>query len=142
MSANKTIATDVDPVDFLAKAEPARRREDGLVLLELFGRVTGFPAVMWGDSIVGFGRYHYRYKTGREGDFLATGFSPRKAQMSIYIMPGYQDYETILQRLGKHKLGRSCLYVNKLDDIDLSVLEELIETGMRDLHALWPVHPQ
>ena len=105
-------------------------------------RLSGHPPKMWGPSIVGFGRYHYTYDSGREGDFLATGFSPRKANMSIYIMPGYQDYGALMERLGKHKLGKSCLYVNKLADIDLEVLEELIRAGLKDLHAIWPVHPE
>ncbi len=96
---------------------------------------------MWGPSIVGYGRYHYRYKSGREGDFLATGFSPRKAAHSIYIMPGYADFTHILSRLGKHKLGKSCLYVNKLADIDLDVLAELIRAGLDDLEKTWSVDP-
>ncbi|PSL22157.1 DUF1801 domain-containing protein [Shimia abyssi] len=141
MTQNKTAPTDINPRDFISSVNPARRREDGFVLLDLFTGVTGFDAVMWGPTIIGFGRYHYRYETGREGDFLATGFSPRKANLSIYIMPGYQDYGEILARLGKHKLGRSCLYVNKLADVDLHVLEELIRVGLRDLDAIWPVAP-
>ncbi|TCL08420.1 uncharacterized protein DUF1801 [Shimia isoporae] len=139
MSGNKTVPTGQDVPAFLATIEPARRRDDGLALLDLFGRVTGFEAKMWGPSIVGFGRYHYRYESGRTGDFLATGFSPRKANLSIYIMPGYQDYSDILDRLGKHKMGKSCLYINKLADVNMEVLEELIRTGLRDLNAKWPV---
>ena len=139
--ANKTQPHDLNPRDFLATVEPVKRREDGLVLLDLFQRATGFPPIMWGPSIIGYGRYHYRYKSGREGDFLATGFSPRKANLSIYIMPGYQDYSEILNRLGKHKLGKSCLYVNKLADIDLEVLAELIRAGLQDLDRVWPVQP-
>ena len=96
---------------------------------------------MWGDSIVGFGQYHYRYATGREGDFLATGFSPRKSNLSIYIMPGYGDFSGILKNLGKHKLGKSCLYVNKLADIDLDVLAQLITAGLERLDQIWPVRP-
>jgi len=96
---------------------------------------------MWGDSIVGFGQYHYRYATGREGDFLATGFSPRKSNLSIYIMPGYGDFSDILNDLGKHKLGKSCLYVNKLADIDLDVLQKLIAAGIKRLDEIWPVTP-
>ena len=96
---------------------------------------------MWGPSIVGYGRYHYVYKSGREGDYLATGFSPRKSALSIYIMPGYADFGEILARLGKHKTGKSCLYVNKLADIDLDVLAELIRAGLTDLAAHWPVDP-
>jgi hypothetical protein len=110
-------------------------------LVDLFSKVTGYAPKMWGDSIVGFGQYHYRYATGREGDFLATGFSPRKSNLSIYIMPGYGDFSDILKNLGKHKLGKSCLYVNKLADIDLDVLAQLITAGLERLDQIWPVRP-
>lgn len=140
MSINKTAPTDVSPRDFLQTVAPARHQSDATALLDLFESVSGYPPVMWGPSIIGFGQYHYRYDSGREGDFLATGFSPRKANLVLYIMPGYQDYSTILERLGKHKLGKSCLYINKLADIDLTVLTELIQTGLTDLNAKWPVH--
>ena len=96
---------------------------------------------MWGTSIIGYGTYHYVYDSGRESDFLATGFSPRKAALSIYIMPGYADFTEILGRLGKHKIGKSCLYVNKLADIDTDVLVELISAGLANLNARWPVTP-
>ena len=134
MSQNNTTATAADPRAFVESIEHPTRRADGLVLLDLFAEVSGFQPVMWGGSIVGYGRYHYRYKTGREGDFLATGFSPRKANLSIYIMPGYQDYAEITGRLGKHKLGKSCLYVNKLADIDL-------ETGAVKIGQAGHPHP-
>ena len=81
---------------------------------------------MWGTSIVGFGEYHYKYESGREGDFLITGFSPRKSAFTIYIMPGFARYEALMDKLGKHRTGKSCLYINRLDDVDLSVLEELV----------------
>lgn len=141
MAENKTVPTDVTVQSFLEAVEHPKRREDALVLDALFRRIIGFEPKMWGPSIVGYGGYHYKYESGREGDFLATGFSPRKANLSIYIMPGYQDYSSILARLGKHKLGKSCLYVNKLEDIDLAVLEELILTGLSDLGKIWPVTP-
>ncbi|KIC15578.1 DUF1801 domain-containing protein [Leisingera sp. ANG-Vp] len=141
MSQNKTVPTGASAEAFLAAVEPERKALEAQQLDTLFRQATGFAPQMWGASIVGYGRYHYRYATGREGDFLATGFSPRKARHSIYIMPGYQDYGAILSRLGKHKLGKSCLYVNKLADIDLAVLAELIQTGLKDLDALWPVRP-
>lgn len=141
-SQNKTVANAIDPKVFLSGVEHPVRRADGLALLDIFSEVSGFEPVMWGGSIVGYGRYHYTYQSGREGDFLATGFSPRKSNLSIYIMPGYQDYSEILSRLGKHKLGKSCLYVNKLADIDLAVLRELIGVGLRDLNAIWPVEPK
>ncbi|WP_264212464.1 DUF1801 domain-containing protein [Leisingera thetidis] len=141
MNQNKTVPTGASVADFLAGVEPARKAQEAQDLDALFRRATGFEPQMWGDSLVGYGRYHYRYRTGREGDFLATGFSPRKARHSIYIMPGYQDYGALLARLGKHKLGKSCLYVNKLADIDLEVLAELVRAGLRDLDAIWPVQP-
>lgn len=142
MAHNKTQPTDASVQEFLNKVAPPRRREDGLALLDLFQKVTPYDPVMWGDSIVGFGRYHYRYKTGREGDFLATGFSPRKSALSIYIMPGYRDYGTLLSQLGKHKTGAACLYINKLSDIDQGVLTTLIQTGLKDLNTIWPVSPK
>lgn len=127
---NKTQPTNVDPRDFLAAIEHPRRREDGFALLELFDRVTGLPAKMWGESIVGYGRYYYKYSSGREGEFMLTGFSPRQRALSVYILPGYRDLSSSLERLGKHKIGKSCLYINKLTDIDLVVLEELILVGL------------
>lgn len=142
MSQNKTQATDRPVPDFLNAVEPQRRRADGLALDRLFRRVTGFEPVMWGPSMVGYGRYHYVYKSGREGDFLATGFSPRKAALSVYIMPGYAEFGDLLDRLGKHRLGKSCLYINKLDDVDLDVLADLVRAGLDDLARYWPVHPR
>ncbi len=141
MSGNKTVATNEDVQDFLRRVEPARRRADGLRLNEIFQEVTGFAPRMWGPSIVGYGAYHYVYDSGREGDSPATGFSPRKASLSIYIMPGYADFTEILGRLGKHKMGKSCLYINKLADVDEDVLAELIRAGLRDLDRKWPVQP-
>ncbi|MBO9450867.1 DUF1801 domain-containing protein [Tropicibacter sp. R16_0] len=141
MSSNKTQPSDADVAAYLAGVMPASKSADAVRLDQLFRAVTGFQPVMWGEAIVGYGRYHYRYTSGREGDFLATGFAPRKAALSIYIMPGYADFEDILARLGKHKIGKSCLYVNKLADIDLDVLGELIRAGLRDLATHWPVEP-
>lgn len=141
LAENKTKETDADVKAFLEAVEHPTRRADGLVLDELFRKVTGMTPKMWGPSIVGYGRYHYRYQTGREGDFLATGFSPRKANLSIYIMPGYSDFGPLLDKLGKHKKGASCLYVNKLADVDIDVLAELIKAGLEDLNRIWPVEP-
>ena len=141
MSQNKTQATEAAVSDFIAAVDHPTRRVDAEALDALFRKVTGWQPQMWGPSIVGYGSYHYVYDSGREGDFLATGFSPRKANMSVYIMPGYADFSAILARLGKHKIGKSCLYINKLADIDLDVLEELIRAGLADLDAKWPVRP-
>ncbi|MEH6835403.1 MULTISPECIES: DUF1801 domain-containing protein [Falsihalocynthiibacter] len=119
---------------------PRKKRADAVELDALFRRVTGFDPVMWGPSIVGYGRYHYQYESGREGDFLATGFSPRKANFSIYILPGYADFSDILASLGKFKIGKSCLYFNKLADIDVAILERLISAGLKDLNTRWPLN--
>ena len=141
MTQNKTVQTDESVDEFIASITHPTRRQDAAVLVDLFFVTTGYAPKMWGDSIVGFGQYHYRYATGREGDFLATGFSPRKSNLSIYIMPGYGDFSDILQNLGKHKLGKSCLYVNKLANIDLDVLAQLITAGLERLDQIWPVRP-
>ncbi len=141
MAENKTQPTEVDVADFLAQVEPEQRRIDGQRLDALFREVTGFEPRMWGPTIVGYGRYHYVYDSGREGDYLATGFSPRKANLVLYIMPGYADFGDILDRLGKHKLGKSCLYINKLADVDETVLAELIRAGLKDLDSRWKVQP-
>ncbi len=130
---NKTMPTGEDPRDFLESLEPERRRRDGLALLELFNTVTQLAPQMWGPSIVGYGRYRYRYDSGREGESLLTGFSPRKTALTLYIMPGYSDLAEPLSRLGKYRLGKSCLYVNKLADVDLDVLGEIIAAGLADM---------
>ena len=141
MTGNKKQMTDTDVALFLDRVVPAAKQNEAQVLDTLFRRVTGYQPRMWGTSIIGYGTYHYVYDSGREGDFLATGFSPRKAALSIYIMPGYADFTEILGRLGKHKIGKSCLYVNKLADIDTDVLAELIGAGLANLNARWPVTP-
>ena len=141
MTKNKTKETSGSVEDFLRQVEHPRRREDALVLNEIFKDVTDWKPCMWGASIVGFGSYHYIYKTGREGDSLATGFSPRKQNLSIYIMPGYTDFSDILADLGKHKIGKSCLYINKLSDVNVDVLKRLIEAGLKDLDSTWKVQP-
>lgn len=139
MTANKTGVTAVAPAEFLAGVEPASRRAEGQALDVLFRRATGFEPAMWGPSIVGYGRYHYRYASGREGEYLATGFSPRKADLTVYILPGYADFGDLLRDLGPHRLGKSCLYIRRLADIDSDVLVRLIRAGLSDLSRLWPV---
>lgn len=140
MTENKTKTNDVDPSDFIAAVEHPTRRDDAETLLAMMTRVTGCQPRMWGPSIVGFGRYHYKYDSGREGDFMLTGFSPRKANLVLYVMPGYDDLGDQLTRLGKHKLGKSCLYVNKLADVDLEILEQIVADGvatMRQTYETW-----
>lgn len=126
---------------FLAAVEPPRRHAEAAQLDQFFWDVTGWTPRLWSGSILGYGSYDYTYASGRSGTYLATGFSPRKAKLSIYIMPGYTDFEPILARLGKHTKGKSCLYLNKLDDADLDALAELVRAGLRDLDQHWPVRP-
>lgn len=139
MAENRTQPGDADVSAFLASVEHPVRRADALTLDTMFREVTGWAPHMWGPSMVGYGSYHYVYESGREGDFLATGFSPRKANLSIYILPGYQDFDAELARLGKHKRGKSCLYINKLDDVDMAVLREMVARGLDLLGARYPV---
>jgi glycine cleavage system protein P-like pyridoxal-binding family len=134
-----TQPSPVSVTEHIAQVMPDRRREDALRLDAIFREVSGFEPKMWGPTIIGYGAYHYVYDSGREGDMCATGFAARKANLVLYIMPGYQDYGEILARLGKHKLGKSCLYINKLADVDEDVLREVIRTGLTDLGAKWPV---
>ena len=139
---NKTKPTTVDPAAYIASIEHDTRREDALTLLELMGRLSGFEAKMWGPTMVGFGRYHYKYDTGREGDWFMVGFSPRKANQVIYLMPGYENFDDELARLGKHKIGKSCLYINKLADVDLAVVEEMVRYTIDLLHENYETSPE
>ena len=136
--ANKTDENDGDVTAFIESVPNETRRAEALVMLELLGRVSGLPAKMWGASIIGFGRYHYKYASGREGDFMRIGFSPRKANMAVYIIPGFENYPEILSRIGKFKTGKSCFYINKLADIDLAVLEELAAASLKDMAKNYP----
>ncbi len=138
-SDNKTTVTDVDPVEFVAAVEHPARRADAEVLLDLMRRVTDCEPRMWGPSIVGFGRYRYRYESGREGEFMLTGFSPRKANLVVYVLPGYDDIADDLARLGKHRIGKSCLYINKLADIDLTVLEQIVSDGVARMRESYEI---
>ncbi len=144
MAEAKTQITDVDPADFIAAVEPAAKREDAGVLDALFRRVTGEEPRMWGPSMIGYGSYRTTYASGREVHWLRSGFSPRKAKHSLYLMGGYCDPVTgerrdaLLERLGKHKTGKSCLYINKLADIDLGVLEDMVRADWEAMKALYP----
>jgi hypothetical protein len=126
--------------DWLATVDPARR-DEARQLLALFSGVTGWEPRAWGTAIVGFGRYAYRYDTGHSGEWAATGFAARKADLVIYIMPGYADFSPILSRLGPHRIGKSCLYIRRLDRTDKTALADLIRAGLAGLEMLWPVHP-
>jgi len=133
MAAPKTRPNKKSVRKFLFSVESEKRRKDAFELLSIFETVTNKKAVMWGDAIVGFGRYHYAQKSGRQADWPMTGFSPRKLNFSLYIMPGFDDYQHLLARLGKHKTSKCCLYVNRLDDIDKSVLQTLLSASLRDM---------
>ena len=135
MAENKTQKTGVSAEEFIASVENKRRREDGLTLLEMMREITGLDPEMWGPSIIGFGDYHYKYESGREGDMLLTGFSPRKQSLSLYIMAGFASYDDLLGRLGKHRKGASCLYINKLADVDMEVLRELVRESFEHAKA-------
>ena len=126
MAENKTRPTDKSVTDFLSNVDHQTRRDDSFKLLEMMAEVTDEDAVLWG-SIVGFGSYHYKYESGREGDMPLIGFSPRKQSMTVYIMPGFDEYDEMLSQLGKHKIGKACLYINKLADVDENVLRSLIK---------------
>ncbi|EMY32704.1 hypothetical protein D477_018766 [Arthrobacter crystallopoietes BAB-32] len=129
MAENKTAPTDVPVEEFLAEVEHPVRRTDGKMLLALMREVTGQEPVMWGPSMVGFGSYHYKYASGRQGDSLAVGFSPRKSNLALYGLTYAPESADLLAKLGKHKTGAACLYVNKLADVDLEVLRELVRLG-------------
>ena len=124
MAETKTKPTDVSVDAFLDGVAHPVRRADGKAVRAMMERVTGEPAVMWGPSIVGFGSYHYRYASGHEGDMCRVGFSPRSANLVLYV-GGFPEYEALLARLGKHKRSKACLYLNKLADVDPAVLEEI-----------------
>ena len=138
MAENKTKPTQQDVVEFLDGVADKKKRKDSFALLELMKEVTGLEPVMWGDSIVGYGTYHYRYETGREGDMPLTGFSPRKQNLTVYITSGFDQYEPLLQQLGKHTTGKSCLYFKRLDDIDLSTLKELVRESVEHMQKTNP----
>lgn len=145
MTEAKTQITSVDPADFIDAVEPAAKREDAKVLDALFRKVTGEAPKMWGPSIIGYGEYRTTYASGRDVHWMRAGFSPRKAKHSLYLMGGYCDEiaakrrEELLDKLGKHATGKSCLYINKLVDVDLDVLEEMIAA---DWEAMTRVYPE
>jgi len=139
MTENTIRKTAISPSNLIEQLENITRREDAKTLLEMMTRITGWPGKIWAKNQIGFGSYHYKYDSGREGDCMRTGFSPRKSHLVVYIMPGYTDFSKILARLGKHKLGKSCLYINKLSDVDLNVLEELVRAGLKDMEEKYPL---
>lgn len=132
MAELKTQPNDASVDVFLDRieSENPQKAADCRALIGMMRRVTGDPPRMWGKAMVGFGTYHYRYESGREGDWFLVGFSPRKRELSVYIMSGFDRYEELMKRLGKHRTGKSCLYIKSLDDIDTSVLEQLVAASV------------
>ena len=135
MAENKTRPTKASVSAFLASIDDPEKRRDARKIGAMMRRATGRRATLWGPSIVGYGRYRYRYDSGRSGEFMLTGYSPRKQAMTVYIMPGFDAYAALLKRLGKHKTSKSCLYIKRLSDVDEDVLEELIVRSVDVMRA-------
>lgn len=133
----KTAPTKASVTAFINAVENEVRRKDAKTLLALMKKITGEKAKMWGPSIIGFGEYHYKYESGREGDMLAVGFSPRKANMVLYVLGSLEDDDPLLSKLGKYKRGRACLYVNKLESVDMKVLEKIIDKSYKATKKKW-----
>ncbi|THH37551.1 DUF1801 domain-containing protein [Neolewinella litorea] len=130
MAENKTVPTAQSPRAFLDTVADLRKKADGYELLEMMEQITGEPGRMWGTSIVGFDTYRYRYASGREGDWMVTGFSLRKQNLTVYLMSGVERHRELLEQLGPHKTGKGCLYLKRLDDIDRGVLRRVIESSV------------
>ena len=137
----KTQPTDESVQDFLNSVEPARRNAQGLELLDIFRTETGAEPRMWGPTIVGFGRVRYTYATGHSGEMVRVGFSPRKAALTLYGLTLYGSNTDLLDKLGKHRVGKGCLYLNKLEDVDIDVLRQLIRRGWADVDTFAETHP-
>jgi len=133
MAELKTKPNDQNVERFLNGITDEKKRQDCFTILELMKQITQTEPKMWGSSMVGFGSYHYKYESGREGDSFLTGFSPRKQNLTLYIMAGFDQYEELLKTLGKHKTGKSCLYIKRIEDIDLSTLKKLIEQSVKHM---------
>lgn len=136
MTGNKTRPTDSSAQAFLDAIDGDERRGDCQALASMMARLTGQPAVMWGPGIVGFDTYHYRYESGREGDWLVTGFSPRKGDISVYLTAASADQADLLSRLGRHRMGKACLYIRRLSEIDMQVLEQLVSGSVAEVKRL------
>jgi len=130
MSENKTRPTDKSVQVFQDSVEDDQKREDSWTLVQLMQEVTGLPPQMWGDAIIGFGKVHYKYASGREGDMIIVGFSPRKQNLALYNISGSDEYETLLSKLGKYKTGKGCLYLSRLKDVDMGTLKEMVQRAL------------
>ena len=133
MAELKTKATNESVEEFLKRIPDVERRQDCFAIAKLMEEVTGHKPKMWGPSIVGFGSFHYKYASGREGDWLVTGFSPRKKDLTLYFMMGFEKHRELMKQLGKHSTGKSCLYIKRLSDMHLPALKKLIKTSVKQL---------
>ncbi len=138
MADNKTQPTKESVEAFLQKVESEQKQKDSFTILQLMTEITNKQAVLWGPSLIGFGQYHYKYASGREGDFFLTGFSPRKQSLVVYIMSGFNKEKELMEKLGKFKTGKSCLYIKKLSDINMDILKELISRSVAYMEDNYP----
>lgn len=138
MAENKTKPTQMSVTEFINSIDDEDRRKDVKKIAAMMRKATGKKAKMWGPSIVGYDQYHYKYDSGREGDFMITGFSPRKQSLTLYVMPGFKGFDELMKKLGKHKTGKSCLYINRLSDVDEKVLEKLITESVKLMRQKYP----
>ena len=138
MAELKTRPTDADVNAFLDNVADERRRADARAVCDLMHKITGREPVLWGSSIIGFGSYTYEYASGQTGDWPLTGVSPRKQALTVYVMSGFDEYDSLLAQLGPHKTGRSCLYIRNLDKVDQKVLARLIRKSVARLRKTWP----
>ena len=134
MAEPKTKPTKASVKEFLNQISDKERRDDCFAVAKIMEEITGEKAKMWGPSIVGFGTWHYKYASGREGDWPVTGFSPRKKDLTLYLMMGFEKHTELMQKLGKHSTGKSCLYIKRLSDIHVPTLKKLIKTSIKELH--------
>lgn len=135
---NKTQPSKSSVASFINNISDENKRKDCKTLLKLMSELSQEKPILWGESMIGFGTYHYKYDSGREGDFFRLGFSPRKSNLTIYLMPGYHNFEKELKALGKHKIGKSCLYINKLTDIDIKILTKMIKQSLKEMDKMYP----
>lgn len=138
MVKNKTTKIEDSVLDFLTEVENEIRRKDSFQVLEIMQEITNLKPKLWSGGIIGFGDYHYKYDSGHEGDFFRAGFSPRKKALTLYIMSGFSRYDELLEKLGKHKIGKSCLYINNLKDVDLNVLKQMITLSFEWMNKKYP----
>ena len=140
MAEPKTKLNEGSVEEFIDRVENEQKRDDSREIIKIMSEITGQPPKMWGTSIIGFGTYHYVYESGREGDWMLTGFSPRKQALTVYIMSGFSEDDDLLGKLGSHKIGKSCLYVKKLADLDIDILKEMIAKSVDEIKVRYKDH--